>query len=198
MELGDILKEISNSAEREEKEEPFLYSRRSGRTVTEGAAEPQASASVQEEAVDAEASAAANGEKNAHEGVTVSDPPQEGVDLQVLFDTADPILANLVESQARARDMDAEAWGDREFFLDGKAWRDGALHPDDAPIPSTPHWSRWWRCERCKRWELDLEQCLECRKWVCPMRCWPGHDTRCWDCIPNNPRLVPGRRSGCM
>ena len=135
-------------------------------------------------------------EQSAQGGVTVSDPLLEEMDLQVSFDTADPILASLSESQARARGMDAEAWGDREFFLDGKAWRDGAFHPEDSPIPSTPHWSRWWRCESCKRWELDLERCSECRRWVCPMRCWPGNDTRCWDCIPNNPRLVPGRRSG--
>ena len=153
-------------------------------------------APAQTEAADTQSGVAVNGEESAQGGVTVSDPLPEGMDLQVSFDTADPILANLIESQARARSMDAEAWGDREFFLDGKAWRDGAFHPDDTPIPSTPHWSRWWRCERCMRWELDLERCSECRRWVCPMRCWPGNDTRCWDCIPNNPRLVPGRRSG--
>ena len=196
MELGDIMKEMGNGAEREEQKEPVLDFRRARGAVPEGAEEPRPLASAQTEAAETRASVAVNGEENAQGGETVADPLSEEMDLQVSFDTADSILASLVESQARARSTDADAWGDREFFLDGSAWRDGAFHPDDAPIPSTPHWSRWWRCEICRRWELDLERCLECRRWVCPMRCWPGNGTRCWNCLPNTPRLVPGRRSG--
>ena len=186
----------SNRAAKEEQKESGLDFRRAGEAAPEGEEEPRPLASAQTEAADTRYSVAVNGEESAQGGVTASDLSPGGMDLQASFDTADPILASLIESQARAMSMDAEAWGDREFYLDGKAWRDGAFHPDDTPLPSTPHWSRWWRCESCKRWELDLERCSECRRWVCPMRCWPGNDTRCWDCIPNNPRLVPGRRSG--
>ena len=133
----------SNRAEKEEQKEPVLDFRRAEGASLEGAEEPRPLASSSTEAANASLGAAVNGEVSAQGGVNVADPSPEGMDLQVPFDTTDPILANLVESQARARSMDAEAWGDREFFLDGKAWRDGAFSPEDTPNPSTPHWSRW-------------------------------------------------------
>ena len=71
---------------------------------------------------------------------------------------------------------------------------DDRYDDEEAPIPSAPHWSRWWRCRRCWRWELDLERCWLCRRWVCPWRCWPGVGTRCWDCIPNQSRSASPQR----
>ena len=62
---------------------------------------------------------------------------------------------------------------------------------DEAPTPSPPHWSRWGRCQRCSRRELDLELCRLCERQVCPWRCGAGVDGLCWDCIPVRGKSAP-------
>ena len=172
-----------NRAVKEEQRKLALSVRRAEEASAEGAEEPHPMASSSTNAANALVGGMANEVSRAQGGEDAADPSPEGQDRRGPSRITDAILLDLLESSSRAQETDEEAWRDREFFL------------ECPPNPSTPHWSRWWRCENCKRWELDLERCSACRRWVCPWRCWPGVGTRCWNCIPNNSRSLPSRRS---
>ena len=163
-----------NCAVKEEQRKPALSVRRAEEASAEGAEEPHPMASSSTDAANALVGGVTNGATNSQEGENAADPSQEGQNLHEPFRITDPVLLDLLDSASRVREWDEEA---------------------SPPNPSIPHWSRWWRCENCKRWELDLERCSACRRWVCPWRCRPGVGTRCWNCIPNHSRSGPLRRS---
>ena len=133
-----------------------------------GAEEPHPRASSSTDAADAQIGGRTSGAMNGQEGEDAASPLQ-GHSPQEAPCVADSLLLGLLS--------------------------DDRYDDEEAPVPSAPHWSRWSRCQRCWHWELDLERCLLCRRWVCPWRCWPGVGTRCWDCIPNQSRSVPSRQS---
>ena len=143
-----------------------LSVRRAEEASAEGAEEPHPMASSSMDAANALVGGMTNGATSAQGGEDVADPSPEGQDRREPFCITDLILLDLFISASRARESDEEAWRDREFFL-------------NRPLSD---WSQCWRCENCKRWELDLERCLVCRRWVCSWHCWPGVGTRCWDC----------------
>ena len=155
-----------NRAAKEEQRKPALSVRRAEEASAEGAEEPHPMASSSTNAANALVGGMANEISRAQGGEDAADPSPEGQDRREPFRITDPILLDLLESASRARESDEEAWRDREFFL-------------ERPLSD---WSQCWRCENCKRWELDLERCLVCRRWVCSWHCWPGVGTRCWDC----------------